>query len=158
MSARSASFPSTKNVECELLTPVGLRTLESADPDYKPRYEGSPDQRDGAYHQGTVWPWLLGPFIDAYLAAFGKTAGNLSHCRGLVEALERHAAAEGCIGSIAEIYDAEAIRSHMVYEKNRDHRIDQLNELESIGDWQRVILKAQQGGPMPYRGLPIAER
>jgi glycogen debranching enzyme len=97
-------------VERELLTPVGLRTLEPADPDYKPRYEGSPAERDAAYHQGTVWPWLLGSFIDGYLAAFGKTAGNLSHCRGLIEELEEHAASEGCVDSIAEIYDADEPR------------------------------------------------
>ena len=97
-------------VERELLTPVGLRTLEPADPDYKPRYEGSPDERDSAYHQGTVWPWLLGPFLDAYLAAFGKTTASLAHCRGLVDALEEQASSSGCIGSIAEIYDAEEPR------------------------------------------------
>jgi glycogen debranching enzyme len=99
-----------RSVERELLTPVGLRTLEPADPEYKPRYEGSPSERDGAYHQGTVWPWLLGPFIDAYLAAFGKTAESLSHCRGLVEALEAEAALNGCVDSIAEIYDADEPR------------------------------------------------
>ena len=97
-------------VERELLTPVGLRTLERADPDYQPRYEGSPDQRDGAYHQGTVWPWLLGPFIDAYLAAFGKTQTTLDYCRSLVETLEAEAARRGCIGSIAEIYDGDEPR------------------------------------------------
>jgi len=97
-------------VERELLTPVGLRTLAPADPEYKPRYEGSPSERDAAYHQGTVWPWLLGPFIDAYLAAFGKTAESLSYCRGLVEALEAEAAQSGCVGSIAEIYDADEPR------------------------------------------------
>jgi glycogen debranching enzyme len=97
-------------VERELLTPVGLRTLERADPDYQPRYEGSPDQRDGAYHQGTVWPWLLGPFVDAYLTAFGKTNANLAYCRSLIDALEKRAAAEGCVGSIAEIYDADEPR------------------------------------------------
>jgi len=97
-------------VERELLTPVGLRTLEPADPDYKPRYEGSPSERDGAYHQGTVWPWLLGPFIDAYLAAFGKTAQTLSYCRGLADTLEAAAATDGCVGSIAEIYDADEPR------------------------------------------------
>ncbi|MCU1339387.1 MAG: putative glycogen debranching enzyme [Bryobacterales bacterium] len=97
-------------VERELLTPVGLRTLERADPDYKPRYEGSPVERDGAYHQGTVWPWLLGPFVDAYLVAFGKTEANLAHCRDLVVTLESEAAQSGCIGSIAEIYDAEEPR------------------------------------------------
>jgi len=97
-------------VERELLTPVGLRTLAPADPEYKPRYEGSPSERDAAYHQGTVWPWLLGPFIDAYLAAFGKTAESLSYCRGLVEALEAEAAQSGCVGFIAEIYDADEPR------------------------------------------------
>ncbi|HEY2845727.1 MAG TPA: amylo-alpha-1,6-glucosidase, partial [Bryobacteraceae bacterium] len=98
-------------VQRELLTPVGLRTLEPGDPDYKPRYEGSPAQRDGAYHQGTVWPWLLGPFIDAYLIAFGPTAANLEYCRRLVEQLEECAASDGCVGSIAEIYDADVPRS-----------------------------------------------
>ena len=97
-------------VERELLTPVGLRTLERSDPDYKPRYQGSPAERDGAYHQGTVWPWLLGPFIDAYLTAFGKTAANLAYCRDLIVKLEAEAARSGCVGSIAEIYDAEEPR------------------------------------------------
>ena len=54
-------------VERELLTPVGLRTLAPSDPRYRPRYEGDQRSRDSAYHQGTVWPWLLGPFITAYL-------------------------------------------------------------------------------------------
>ncbi len=58
-------------VQKELLTDVGLRTLERGDPDYKGRYEGPPVQRDGAYHQGTVWPWLLGPYADACFQAFG---------------------------------------------------------------------------------------
>jgi glycogen debranching enzyme len=97
-------------VERELLTPVGLRTLERSDPDYKPRYQGSPTERDGAYHQGTVWPWLLGPFIDAYLIAFGRIPENLSYCRGLIAKLETETSQAGCIGSIAEIYDAEEPR------------------------------------------------
>jgi len=86
----------------ELLTPVGLRTLDHADPDYKPRYEGGPEQRDSAYHQGTVWPWLLGPFVDAYLIAFGRNEKNLAYCRSLLD---------GFIGGmIAEIYDADEPR------------------------------------------------
>ncbi len=97
-------------VQRELLTPVGLRTLEPADPDYKPRYQGSPLERDGSYHQGTVWPWLMGPYIDAYLTAFGKTAPNLAYCRDLIVKLEAEAARSGCVGSIAEIYDAEEPR------------------------------------------------
>jgi glycogen debranching enzyme len=62
-------------VERELLTEVGLRTLERRDPEYKPRYRGSAAERDAAYHQGTVWPWLLGPYYDAYFRAFGRVDG-----------------------------------------------------------------------------------
>jgi predicted glycogen debranching enzyme len=58
-------------VERELLTDVGLRTLERGDPEYVPHYRGSPMERDAAYHQGTVWPWLLGPYADACFNAFG---------------------------------------------------------------------------------------
>lgn len=65
-------------VERELWTSVGLRTLERSDPDYKGRYEGPPAQRDAAYHQGTVWPWLLGPYIDAYFQAFGHVDAALA--------------------------------------------------------------------------------
>ncbi|WP_341317369.1 amylo-alpha-1,6-glucosidase [Paraburkholderia sp. IMGN_8] len=54
-------------VEAELLTPLGLRTLAPSDPGYRGHYAGTPLERDGAYHQGTVWPWLLGPFIEAWL-------------------------------------------------------------------------------------------
>jgi glycogen debranching enzyme len=101
-------------VERELLTSVGLRTLERSDPDYKPRYQGSQAERDAAYHQGTVWTWLLGPFIDAYLtgfgAGFGRIPDNLAYCRKLVAMLEMEAAQSGCIGSIAEIYDADEPR------------------------------------------------
>jgi glycogen debranching enzyme len=89
---------------------VGLRTLERGDAEYKPRYQGSPYERDGAYHQGTVWPWLMGPFIDAYLAAFGRSAENLAYCRQLIERLELEASHEGCPDSIAEIYDGDEPR------------------------------------------------
>jgi len=93
-------------VEAALLTPVGLRTLDPAHAEYRRRYEGGPWERDGAYHQGTVWPWLLGPFVDARLAAFGETAENVRFCRrlvmGMMPELER-----GCLGSIAEIYDGD---------------------------------------------------
>jgi len=64
-------------VERELLTPVGLRTLERSDLDYKPHYQGSPLERDAAYHQGTVWPWLLGPYADACFHAFGQVDASL---------------------------------------------------------------------------------
>jgi predicted glycogen debranching enzyme len=60
-------------VEDQLLTPMGLRSLASGSPAYAGRYEGSPSQRDARYHQGTVWPWLLGPFVDAWLRVHGSS-------------------------------------------------------------------------------------
>ena len=99
-----------RSVSVKLLTPVGLRTLDPADPEYRPRYEDGPVDRDGAYHQGTVWPWLMGPFIDAYLTAFGQTPDTLDLCRGLVRGLQRESMRHGCLGSIAEIYDGEEPR------------------------------------------------
>src|SRR5260370_5321585 len=56
-----------EKVREHLLTPYGLRSLAPSDPQYRGRYTGDPTTRDGAYHQGTVWPWLLGPFITAYV-------------------------------------------------------------------------------------------
>ena len=94
-------------VERELLTTVGLRTLERNDPEYKARYEGGPTERDGAYHQGTVWPWLMGPFIEAYLAAFGRTDQTVEYCRGLLKRFEEETGRGPCLGSIAEIYDGD---------------------------------------------------
>ncbi len=95
-------------VERELLTPAGLRTLDRNDPEYCGVYTGDQLHRDGAYHRGTVWPWLLGPFIDAYLTAFGRDANTESYCRGLIDRLEAHARQGGCTDSIAEIYDGDS--------------------------------------------------
>jgi glycogen debranching enzyme len=97
-------------VSTTLLTAVGLRTLDPADPEYLPYYEGGPVDRDGAYHQGTVWPWLIGPYIDAYLTAFGRMPETLDLCSDLVRGLERESASHGCLGSIAEIYDGDEPR------------------------------------------------
>jgi glycogen debranching enzyme len=97
-------------VSTRLLTPVGLRTLEPLDPEYQPRYEGGPVDRDGAYHQGTVWPWLMGPFIDAYLTAFGRTPESLEFCSNLARGLEAESHRHGCLGSLAEIYDGDEPR------------------------------------------------
>ncbi|HUJ27328.1 MAG TPA: amylo-alpha-1,6-glucosidase [Myxococcales bacterium] len=94
-------------VERELLTPVGLRTLATSDPAYIGRYGGGGAQRDGAYHQGTVWPWLLGPYVRAYLAAFGRDDDTVRHCRGLLRGLEQHLS-EACLGSVSEVFDGDA--------------------------------------------------
>ncbi len=90
--------------ERELLTPVGLRTLARGDAGYIGSYRGSVAERDGAYHQGTVWPWLLGPYIRAYLAAFGRSAATVAHCRSLLGPLEQHLRDEACLGSISEVF------------------------------------------------------
>jgi predicted glycogen debranching enzyme len=92
-------------VQENLLTPVGLRTLAPSDPAYRPRFEGDMNSRDSAYHQGTVWPWLIGPFISAYLFAFGETPSSIEVCRQLVKTMEQELTA-CCLGSLSEVYDA----------------------------------------------------
>lgn len=93
-------------VECcarELLTPMGLRSLSPADAAYVARYQGGPRQRDGSYHQGTVWSWLLGPFVLAHYRVYADAA----HARSLLAPLAAHLA-QACVGQISEIFDAEA--------------------------------------------------
>jgi len=94
-------------VRRELLTPMGLRTLSRSDPNYKGKYSGPQVQRDAAYHNGTVWPWLMGPFVEAYLCAYGKTPGTMHYCRGLVERFAEAVTRGPCLGSVPEIFDGE---------------------------------------------------
>jgi predicted glycogen debranching enzyme len=85
-----------------LLTPVGLRSLAPDHPDYKERYDGDLRARDAAYHQGTVWAWLIGPYVDAWLRVHpGQTAA----ARALLTGFDAHLS-EACLGSISEIFDA----------------------------------------------------
>ena len=94
-------------VERELLTPMGLRTLSPADPAYRPRYEGDVRARDGAYHQGTAWPWLTGPFVAAWLAVHGDDAARRAEARArFVVPLLDHLRVAG-LGHVCEIADAE---------------------------------------------------
>ncbi|MHB9026584.1 MAG: amylo-alpha-1,6-glucosidase [Armatimonadota bacterium] len=94
-------------VERYLLTPYGLRSLAPHDPEYQGTYGGSPRERDGAYHQGTVWSWLIGPYIDAYLRVHGETADAKSVCRKLLQPLLSHLWDAG-VGSISEIFEGNA--------------------------------------------------
>jgi predicted glycogen debranching enzyme len=87
-----------------LLTPVGLRSLAPGEPDYKPRYFGDLRARDAAYHQGTVWAWLIGPFIDAWLKVYPD---QVQLCRDFLKGFEEHVS-EACIGSISEVFDADS--------------------------------------------------
>lgn len=91
-------------VRSRLLTPFGLRSLAPGHPDYKPRYYGDLRARDAAYHQGTVWGWLMGPWIDAWLKAHPD---DRAAARTLVEGLATDLGEFG-VGSIAEVFDAES--------------------------------------------------
>jgi predicted glycogen debranching enzyme len=90
-------------VRKRLLTPVGLRSLAPGEVDYKTRYFGDLHARDAAYHQGTVWAWLIGPFIDAWLKVHPDERATARH---FLDSFEPHLAEAG-IGSISEVFDAE---------------------------------------------------
>ncbi len=87
----------------KLLTPVGLRSLAPGHPDYKAKYFGDLRARDGAYHQGTVWAWLIGPYVDAWVRTYPQDREGAS---ALLDGFRNHMA-EACVGSISEIFDAE---------------------------------------------------
>jgi len=87
----------------ELLTPVGLRSLAPGHPDYKARYYGDLRSRDAAYHQGTVWAWLIGPYVEAWLKLH---PGRQAEARGLLAGLLDNLDA-ACVGSLSEVFDAE---------------------------------------------------
>lgn len=94
--------PVVEIVQRELLTPVGLRTLSRSHADFKAYYEGDLHARDAAYHQGTVWPWLIGPFIDAWLKVYPD---DFKTCGEFLKGLEAHIDTY-CVGNVAEIFDA----------------------------------------------------
>jgi glycogen debranching enzyme len=95
-------------VEQQLLTPLGLRSLAPGEAGYAPRYEGGVVQRDGSYHQGTVWPWLIGPFVEAWLRVHGNSPASrqVARQRFLVPLLA-HLEDAG-LGHVSEIADAES--------------------------------------------------
>lgn len=86
-----------------LLTPVGMRSLAPGNPEYKSHYDGDLRARDAAYHQGTVWGWLAGPYADAWLKVH---PGDVAGLEAMLDGFAAHLR-EACIGSISEIFDAE---------------------------------------------------
>jgi predicted glycogen debranching enzyme len=94
-------------VERDLLTPLGLRSLAPSDSQYRGRYEGGPWSRDAAYHQGTVWPWLMGPFLTAYVKVHGRTRQAREQAARWLEAFREHLEEAG-LGQVSEIFDADA--------------------------------------------------
>jgi glycogen debranching enzyme len=97
---RERALRALQRVEDELLTPFGLRTLDPKHPDYQGNCTGSPVERDGAYHQGTVWPWLLGPLADAQWALRQRVSIDFEP---LMESLQ-----QGAIGHLSEIFDGDS--------------------------------------------------
>jgi predicted glycogen debranching enzyme len=90
----------------ELLTPMGLRSLSPTDPNYKSRYQGDPRSRDLAYHQGTVWPWLLGPLISAFVKTRGGSLSARKQAEAWLDTLLHHMDRAG-VGFISELADAD---------------------------------------------------
>ncbi|MBI5863629.1 MAG: glycogen debranching enzyme family protein [Planctomycetes bacterium] len=96
------------SVEQKLWTPLGLRSLAPDDPEFAPQYRGGVRERDGAYHQGTVWPWLIGPFVEAWLRVRGDTPEARRDARQrFVAPLHEHLAQAG-VGHLSEVADAIA--------------------------------------------------
>jgi predicted glycogen debranching enzyme len=94
-------------IQSQLLTPYGLRTLDRSSDNYKPKYTGPQRLRDEAYHQGTVWPFLIGPFIESYLKVHEFSKESKKQASEFILPLLRHLNEDGCLGSISEIFDAD---------------------------------------------------
>jgi predicted glycogen debranching enzyme len=93
-------------VEQHLLTPYGLRSLAPGDPQYRGQYGGDPGRRDSAYHQGTVWPWLLGPFLRAYLRVKGYSTPAKSQAERWIAPLLHYQQNQG-VGQIPEVFSGD---------------------------------------------------
>ena len=94
-------------VERTLLTPLGLRTLDPNDADYIPHYRGGPAERDAAYHQGAAWPWLMGPFIEAWLRVRGQSQEAKAQARArFMPPLMAHLETAG-LGHVSEVVDGD---------------------------------------------------
>jgi predicted glycogen debranching enzyme len=120
-----------------LLTPVSLRSLAPGDPDFKARYFGDLRARDAAYHQGTVWAWLVGPFIDAWLKVYPHDLDGARHALdGFVPHLD-----DACIGSISEVFDAEPPFTP------RGCISQAWSVAEVLRAWTKLALRVQQKSP-----------
>lgn len=126
----SRAAKALKAVEEKLLTPYGLRSLDPSHPDYRGRFEGGPAERDAAYHQGTVWPWLLGPFVDAHLAVRGNNPESRRVASAWLAPLVEHLFGPG-LGQLPEVFDGDA-----------PHRPGGcVAQAWSVGEVLRVVLK-----------------
>jgi predicted glycogen debranching enzyme len=106
MLSREKAKSVVETVKQHLLTPYGLRSLAPGDPQYRGRYEGDVLSRDGAYHQGTVWPWLLGPFVTAYMEVNDRSPTARRQAEQWLAEFRRYIDDEG-VGQIPEIFDGD---------------------------------------------------
>ncbi|MDR1776801.1 MAG: amylo-alpha-1,6-glucosidase [Desulfovibrio sp.] len=130
-------------VECvrnRLLTPFGLRTLSPANPAYKGLYEGGPEERDAAYHQGTVWPWLLGHYGDALLRTAWDMQGAVSGLLDTLTPLFSDHLADAGLGCISEIFDASP-----PYRPNGC-----IHQAWSVAECLRLVLRLKKAAPAEY--------
>ncbi len=95
-----------RHARAELLTPAGLRSLAPFEKDYIGVYQGGPENRDAACHQGTVWPWLLGFYCEAYLRAYGSTPYRVGLMRELLDGFTTHVDTHG-LGHVSELFDGD---------------------------------------------------
>jgi predicted glycogen debranching enzyme len=107
MLSRQKARKVVEKVESELLTPVGLRSLSPRDAQYIGTYIGSPYERDSAYHQGTVWAWLTGHFVDAYRKVHSLDAKAAARIGEIVAGLEM-TLSQTMLGQVGEIFDGDA--------------------------------------------------
>jgi predicted glycogen debranching enzyme len=125
----------------KLLTPVGLRSLGQNHPDYKAKYFGDLRSRDASYHQGTVWAWLIGPFVDAWLRVYPDDfASARQFLEGFIPQLN-----EGCVGSINEVFDAEAPFTPRGC----------ITQAWSVAEVLRCLVKASSTKTKPPRSSPV---
>ncbi|MFN2501626.1 MAG: amylo-alpha-1,6-glucosidase [Pyrinomonadaceae bacterium] len=106
MLAHDTALRVVNKVERDLLTPYGLRSLSPSDPNYVGTYNGSPDDRDASYHQGTVWAWLIGPFVDAYRRVHADDPQKIRFSFQLISNLHKHLS-ETMVGQVSEIFDGD---------------------------------------------------
>ncbi|MHC4157388.1 MAG: amylo-alpha-1,6-glucosidase, partial [Planctomycetota bacterium] len=95
-------------VQNNLLTPYGLRTLNVEDSRYRGEYTGPQRERDEAYHQGTVWPYLIGPFVEAYLKVNNFSRESKSKAAEFIQPLLQNLTEDACVGQVGEIFDGNA--------------------------------------------------
>ena len=124
----------------KLLTPFGLRTLSPDDPGYRGRYEGGPAERDAAYHQGTVWPWLLGHYTDALLRVAWDVDGAAQALLDRVTPLFCDHLADAGLASISEIFDASP-----PYRPNGC-----IAQAWSVAECLRMLVRLRQAAPQVY--------